>query len=204
MDNPIFSEINKLLKLGKKEEVQEEVNYIKDLRKFEAQSLENYPRLEVRYKVYPSSFGVRFLESPQETPNMPINEGIIPIISKTPKIKSLVNQLRYDAKKSEITKYERIKKQSELIMRHRNNGMSEQDLQEFIQIFPAEFDINISCVPFNISAGPDITADVKIYTNNINSVIELDKQLNHFKEKALNEILQERIDNSKRELDQLR
>lgn len=201
---PIQDKLGKLLKFGKKEEEEKKETYVRSLTKFDHKAIENYPRLEIKYNVYPSKFGVHQTVAQKENQdsNDFLMEGIVPVISEIPKLKNLVDQLLYHSKKSELLKYERIKNQSLLLSKKHKLNMGEEELSELLCLFPLEYDINISITPFKTDNN-GFSKNIVIFTNDLSSVEELDRQLTNYRDKALNKILEEKISQTKKELNNL-
>jgi hypothetical protein len=204
-DESIQDQLTNLLgKFSKQQKKgEEEISFVRDLKKFEPEAIENHPKLEIRYQIFHSTFGAQIITRTNDESKKsedeggmfaPLLEGSVPVISDPEKLLSLVGQLDDDSKRSELLKYGRIKRQSEFILAHRKSGKKEEEIEALYEIFPPEYDINLTIVPFNIK-GDDrrYRRSMKIYTNRLKHVEELDRQLTIFRDEAMNALLDRKI-----------
>jgi len=198
MGSDIKAEIEKLIKkISKKEpdEKVEKISTIKVLRKVDGKSMSNLPRIDVRYKVYPSSFGIGSVngEPKESEENGQIFEGVVPIISYEPRLADLARQLEEHSKLSRIEKYKRIHRQSMLLSKFRDSGLKNGEIERVMNIMPEEYDIHIHMEASNFIADSQFSKPIIIHANNFFDLQEFDEQLTKYGEDALHELLRNRI-----------
>ncbi len=200
-ENWIMQELNKVLGKFSKQRAgeEEEAAYVNVLKKLDDSSIEKYPRIEVHYKVYPSSFGITQITNGEKQNNGAVKEGVVPVISNTSKLSSLIDQLEYESKKTRVEKYQRIMKQSQVIGRMRREGREEEEIQNLLQIMPHEYDIHINLLKYNMKEN-GWPKELVIHVNNLVDADELDKHLIEFRDTAMDEILNMKIKESEKEL----
>ncbi|MBU0757583.1 MAG: hypothetical protein KKF44_05940 [Nanoarchaeota archaeon] len=181
--------LGKIQNKGNKEAVSDS----KELVKFDIGVLEKYPEVEIRFNVVLSNFGVK---DTQKSGQEIVKSGNLTLFSDSAKLISLQNQLRTFEKDTQLEKYNRILYQSKLLAMYKEKGQNEEFISSMMSSTPVEYEMHINWFPkANFNGG---SKSYKIFFEDMLHAEDLEKELENFREKSFNMILEEVVEDLKK------